>query len=227
MGLDINFYPYSSPILLTDDIYQAYGGDLTIASTAQRQAAYWLAEEKASEDIDSFLLPTIVTGTYAYTGGFIVLDHAYVWKIVETRFIDFDGDTYYTVVGTSNDYVNLFNQERGMVDISYALSNCSCSSAARPSPYKVQLVYQAGLTSGTSTRSDMLLALTTYTTIILNEIVGYGNEAPGDIGVQSFGNQQYRESRVGLLRTVFGTSAKAQFAHNLITRFRKMRWVSL
>jgi hypothetical protein len=73
----------------------------------------------------------------------------------------------------------------------------------------------------------MLLALTTYASIILNEIVGYGNESPGDMGVQSFSNQEYRETRKTLLRTSFGTSARAQFAHGLITRFRKMRYVSL
>jgi hypothetical protein len=226
MGLGIDFYPYNNPIVLTDDIYQAYGGDLTVASTAQRQAAYWMAEEKASEDIDSFLLPTIVTGTYPY-GSVIVLDHAFVHTIYTTKFLDFEEAIYFTVAGLGNSYVNLFNQERGMVDISYALANCQCSSSLRPTPYKVQFAYQAGLTSGTSFRPDVLLGLTTYATIILNEIVGYGNESPGDIGVQDFSNQQYRESRKTLLRTTFGTSAKAQFVHSVFNRLRKLRYVSL
>jgi len=223
----MNFYPYSAPIILTDDLYQSYGGDLTVASTYQRAAAYWLAEEKASEDIGSFLLPTIVTGTYRYDNNVLVLDHAWAHRLLLTRFIDFEEDIYFTVTGTANEYVNLFNQERGMVDISYALANCKCSSHSRPSPYKVQVVYEAGLTSGTSFRPDMLLALTTYASIIINEIVGYGNESPGDMGVQEFSNQQYREKRKTLLNTAFGSSARAQFAHNLITRFRKMRYVSL
>ena len=93
--------------------------------------------------------------------------------------------------------------------------------------YNVQIVYTAGLPSGTSFRSDVLLALTTYADIVINEITGYGNEAPGDIGVQDFSNQQYRESRVQLLRTQFGTSARAQFASKLLTSLRKMRYVGI
>ena len=223
----MNFYPYTNPIILTDTIFLLYGGDTGTSVSGQRDAAYWIAEEKASEDFDSFLLPTIVTGTYLYNGNVIILDHAYVHQIYITRFIDYEEDIYYTVSGTGNEYVNLFNQERGLLDISYALSNCKCSSHSRPAPFKVQVVYQAGLTSGTSFRPDVLLGLTTYTTIILNQIVGYGNEAPGDIGVQDYSNQEYRESRKTLLRTTFGTSAKAQFVHSMFTRFRKMRYVSL
>ena len=224
---NINFYPYSAPIVITDDIYQAYGGDLSVGKTEQRQAVYWIAEEVASEDINSFLLPTIVSGTYLYQSNVIVLDHAFVRRVIITRFIDYEEDIYYTISGTGNEYINLFNQERGMVDISYALTNCQCSSHLRPNPYKVEIVYEAGLTSGTSFRPDMLLALTTYSSILMNEIVGYGNESPGDMGVQNFSNQEYRETRKTLLRTRYGTSARAQFVHRLLDRFRKMRYVSL
>jgi hypothetical protein len=227
MGIDINQYPYDNPIILTDDIYQLYGGDLTIASTLQRQAAYWMAEERASEDINTFLLRTIVTGTYLYDGSTIVLDHAYVHQLYVTRFLDYEDDIYYTVSGSANSYLNLFNKERGMVDISYALTNCNCSTSSRPSPYKVQIVYQTGLSSGTSFRPDVLLGLTTYASLILNEIVGYGNESPGDMGVQEFSNQQYREKRKYLLNTTFGNSAKAQFVHRMFTRLRKLKYVSL
>jgi len=223
----LNFYPYTNPIILTDTIFLLYGGDTGTSVSGQRDAAYWIAEEKASEDFDSFLLPTIVTGTYLYNGNVIILDHAYVHQVYITRFRDYEEDIYYTVSGTGNEYVNLFNQERGLLDISYALSNCKCSSYSRPAPFKVQVVYQAGLTSGTSFRPDVLLGLTTYATIILNEITGYGNEAPGDIGVQDYSNQEYRESRKTLLRTTFGTSAQAQFVHNMFNRFRKHRFVSL
>jgi hypothetical protein len=71
------------------------------------------------------------------------------------------------------------------------------------------------------------LGLTTYADIILNEIQGYGNEAPGDIGVTDYRNQQYSESRVALIRTAFGTSARAQFVHRLFIKFRHHRWVGL
>ena len=48
-----------------------------------------------------------------------------------------------------------------------------------------------------------------------------------NIGVESFRNQQYSEQRVAMIRTVFGTSARAQFIHKLLTRWRKYRKVGL
>src|SRR5512139_1680824 len=116
--LEINFYPYSAPIILTDDLYETYAGSdlLQVTSVGQRNAAYWLAEIKATEDIGTFLQKTIVTGTYSYAH-VINLDHAYVHRVIRTTFIDFEEDRYYIVTGTSNEYVNLLNQDRGIVDI--------------------------------------------------------------------------------------------------------------
>jgi len=223
----MNFYPYNSPIILTDDLFSVYSdGSLTGTASGIKEAAYWMAEEKASEDISSFLLPTIVTGTYPYSQ-FIILDHGWVDAVYITRFIDFEGDVYYTVSGTSNVYVSLYDDERGILDLQYAVRNCQCHSNLRPNPYKVQVVYQAGLPSGTSYRPDVLMALAAYTTIALNEFIGYGNEAPGDIGVEEYSNQQYREKRRGMLNTVFGDSPKARWAWRQLTRLRRYRYVSL
>ncbi|GAF73015.1 unnamed protein product, partial [marine sediment metagenome] len=70
-------------------------------------------------------------------------------------------------------------------------------------------------------------ALSTYSDIIMNEIMGFGNEAPGGVGVQEFSNQGYREIRTKLGKTGFGSSARAQFVSNLLTSFRKHRYVKL
>jgi hypothetical protein len=226
--LEINWYPYSAPIVLTDDIYETYAGSdlLTQTSVGQRTAAYWLAEIKASEDIGTYLQKTIVTGTYGYFP-VINLDHAYIHRIIRTTFIDFEEDRYYVIAGTSNVYINLVNQERGIVDIANAVSNCHCHSANLVSPYKVEFVYETGLYSGTTYQPDMLLGLSTYARIILNEMIGFGNEAPGDIGVQSYKNQEYSENRVKLINTTLGSSAQANFVHKMLTRFRKLKYVGL
>jgi len=222
----MNFYPYNLPIILTDDIFNAYGGNIILGSTDQRQAAYWMAEERASEDLDTFLLPTWVTGTYPYTGPMLILDHSYVHQVSMTRFIDFQGSNYFSISGTSNVYLSIYDDLRGVLDIAQIVSNCNCHSANRMYPYQVQVVYQAGLPSGTSFRPDVLLALSTYATIIMNEIIGFGNESPGDAGVVEYSNQSYRERRKGLINTVFGSSAKANFAYRQLSRLRKRRYVS-
>lgn len=221
----MDIYPYSAPIILTDVIFAAYGGNVADSSATQRTNAYWLAEMAASEDLNTFLLPTVYTGTYLYKPT-LILEHAWVQAVLSTRFIDNEETTYYTVNGTDNVYVDLLLPERGVVRVDAIVGTCNCHSHGEY-PHQVQVVYRAGLNSGTSYKPDILLALTTYAQIILNEIVGYGNEAPGDVGVQEFKNQQYSEKRVGLIRTTFGTSAKAQFAHRLLTKLRKRRFVGI
>jgi hypothetical protein len=221
-------YVYSSPIILTDELFSAYGGHTDNTSDGQRKAAYWIAERTLSEDLETYLLPTIVTGTYLYNplDKFLVLDHTRVTRVIKTSFIDTEEAVYWSQLGTDNVYLSLRDGERGLVDIHWVLGNCNCSSHSR-FPYKIQEVYEAGFSSGTSYRADILLALTTYADIILNEIIGYGNESPGDIGVQNFSNQQYTEERVKLTKTAFGSSARAQFIKTQIEKHRRKRHVGL
>jgi len=155
------------------------------------------------------------------------MDYRYINSVGLVRFFDEEETMYWSQTGTTNYYVSIRGDgKRGILDIDYWVSHCNCCTAGQ-FPYKVQVIYNAGLQSGTSYHPDVLLALTTYADIILNEITGYGNEAPGDIGVQYYSNQEYRESRVALLRTQFGTSARAQFATKLLTRLRKLRFVGM
>ena len=220
-------YPYSSPIILTDAIFIAYGGHTGTTTTAQRNAAYLISEMLATEEVGSFFLPTTITGTHIPDSSPLTLDYGYVNAVNLVRFIDEEDTVYWSQAGTDNYYVSIRgNGKRGQIDIDYLVAHCNCCSAGQY-PYKVQVVYNAGLQSGTSYHPDVLLALTTYADITINEIIGYGNEAPGDIGVQEFSNQQYKESRVALLRTTFGTSARAQFATKLLNRLRKLRYVGM
>lgn len=216
----MNFYPLSSPIIMTDAIFTQYGGHVGNSGPLQRQAAYLMAEEAASDDLSTLLLPVIVTGTYFFNPSQLqkglMLDYGQVHRVISTSFIDFDETVYWTQAGTGNDYVALRDAEYGVLDINYILNNCKCANSARPYPYQIKIVYEAGLPTGTANHSKYLMALTIYSDLMLQEIIGYGNEAPGDIGVQQYQNQEYREQRIGLIRTNFGTSARANLAHRLL-----------
>ncbi len=222
------FYPYNSPIVMTDAIFTAFGGITGSSVAAQRTAAYRIAEMFMSEDLETYLTPTIVTGTYNFDDR-LVLDHAYVNYVSLLRFFDLEERLYWTVSGTANVYASLRDTgEYGIVDLHQVLMNCQgCWAAHGILPYKIQVVYNTGMSSGTSYQSNILLGLTTIAQIMVNEIIGFGNEAPGDIGVQSFSNQGYSERRVGLLRTIYGSSAKANFVHNLLSPIRPYRYVGL
>lgn len=227
-----DIYPYNTPIILTDAIFQKYMGLVVFGSSTpeMRQIAFVLAEEAVTDDIGTLLLPTIVTGTWSYDQLVfhpLVTDFAYVNQVILTRFIDFEENIYYTVSGTANEYVSLRDDTYGIIDINYMLSNCHCSTSLNPYPYQIQVVYKAGLSSGTSFNPKVLMALSTYADLVLNQMEGYGNEADGLVGVDNFKNQDYSEVRHNLKRTIFGSSARAQFVSDLLTGLRKHRYVGL
>jgi len=221
-------YPYSSPIILTDDIFQKYNGNINASTPELRQIAFTVAEEKVSEDISTFLLPTTVTGTFSFEHTRpIITDYAYVNQVNVVRFLDTEEDIYYSVTGTNNVYVSIRNDTYGIIDIHSVWLNCQCSNRWGLYPYKVQVSYTAGLPTGTASSPNFLLALTTYADMVLNQIEGYGNEAEGLVGVDQFKNQDYSEVRHQLVRTSFGSSARAQFVSDLLVKYRKHRFVRL
>jgi hypothetical protein len=218
-------YPYANSILMDDNTFQKYGGLLADSMPEMRQAAYQIAEMFVSEDLDTFLLPTTVTGSYNYSPR-LLLEHTYVTQVHELQFFDLSNTLYWTVAGTGNVYASLRNNgDYGIVDLHQTLSHCGgCGTSF---PYRISCSYTAGLSSGTSSQPSVLMALTMVSKIMLNEMIGFGNEAPGDIGVQSYSNQNYRENRVSLLRTSYGTSAQAQLVHKLLSPLRLRKYVGL
>lgn len=220
-------YPYTSPIILSDIVYANYGQDVTKGNSGQRKAAYIIAEKFVWTDLDTFLKPTDVTGTFHYVGQHsVMLDYAYINQIHWVRFIDTEENIYWTITGTNNVYVSLRDDTYGIVDLDWIISNCGCHSAGVSSPYQIQIAYNAGLPTGVSMQSDHLLALSMYADIILNEIVGYGNEAPGDARIDQFSNQSYSEVRK-LKNTTFGGSPRANFVNKLLQDLRKYRYVGI
>lgn len=221
----MKLYPYSTAFIINDNVFQAYGGSLANTATEQRKAAYWLAEVAATDDLGTFLKPTTVTGTFMPRNP-LMLDYGYVNAVYSVKFLDFDKDVYYTINATPNDYAAIRDPVLGTLDVDYFYSLCgTCQS--RGIPYQLEIAYNAGLPTGTSIMPNVLLALTTYSQIMLNEIIGYGNESPGDIGVEDYQNMGYRENRIGLFRTAYGSSPKALFAHQLLSGLREYRQVGL
>lgn len=221
-------YPYSSPIIMTEPIFQQYGGDINGSRPETRQIAYVIAEEAVTDDIGTLLLPTIITGTASWNLiNPIITGYGYVSRVNLVRFLDIQERVYFTASGTANVYVSLRDDTYGIIDIHHIFANCRCISSVNPYPYQVQYVYEAGLPTGTANNPKFLLALTTYTDMVLNQIEGYGNEADGLVGVSEFKNQDYSEKRHNLKRTIFGSSARAQFVSGLLTKYRKHRFVKL
>lgn len=200
----MNVYPHSSPIILTDAIFNLYGGKIGTFSSGQRNAAYWLAEKQATKYIGTFLLPTIVTGTYAY-GGMVVTDYGYVHQILSVNTLSVGGNCE---ISSNSGCAWIWDDTYGYVNTSCLNSYSNCGFGGIPR--QVQLAYQAGLPTGTANQPDILLALTMAAQITLNEMTFPSmNEGVGDVGITEFTSLDYRETRKSWKNTVFGASAKA------------------
>lgn len=209
-------YPYYSPIILNDQIFSLYGGRGTGSfSFEQLQIAYQSAEHQATAYIGTFLLPTIVTGTYSTVPTLtqrIATDYGYVNRILDVS-IKTQKLTYSAGAEllTSQGAAFIYDDTFGYVDV-YRLQNiCGCPYSGN-FPYQYQITYEAGLPTGTATLPLMLQALTMAAQIHLNEmypgVVGM-NEGTADVGIQEFESFSYHERRTAhaLVNTVFGGSA--------------------
>ena len=217
-------YPHSSAIIMTDDIYQMYGGDVSKGTFAQRQAGYLIAEKQMTSHIGSFLLPTIVTGTFPWPNGFhLVLPYGFINSIPSVTALNQESMCNCNLDEHSG-CAFIWDDGYGYIDVRRVASGVlSCSCAIEP-PYQVRVVMNAGLPTGTALQADMLLALTIATEINLNRIIDpWANEGTGDIGIEEFSNLQYREKRKGLRNTAFGNSAKANEVALLTRNLRKKR----
>lgn len=236
----MQIYPFSSPIILTDDIFVAYGGKTGTFTATQRQTSYLIAEMQVSNYIGTLLLPTNVTGTFPYMGSNLIpTDYGYVHQlnnvVVKSRNL---ADT--TCSLTDNSACGyIYEDTFGYVDFKQVSSICGARCyygglfVPTDYPYQIQISYQAGLPTGTANQPPFLEALTIIAQIDLNEKdpgnAGM-NESTGDVAVQEFHSLDYIEKRGkhSLVKTALGESAKAMRAKRLIDMsIRKARKVLL
>ena len=141
---------------MTDSSFLLYGGMTGTSSDLQRQIAYGLAEEQMTEYLQSFLIPTVVTGTYLWRGGNpIILDYGNITNIYLVAISSHDESNRCAMTYVTGCFSIRGDGKYGAIDVQ-ALANCSgCGQIVSP-PYNVQIVYESGLQTGTSFGNSML-----------------------------------------------------------------------
>ena len=220
-------YPFRSPIILKRNIFVDYGGLAGSFSDDILTNSFWLAEMQVTSYIGTPLLPVIVTGTYGATSPRIATDYGYVHRILSTSVFSQQSSMNCNLDSKSG-CAYIYSDTFGYVDWRQLSSICGCGDAS--SSYQVQLVYEAGLPTGTANMPSILEALTIMAKIDLNEkspgSVGI-NEGSGDVAIQGFRSLDYTEERAAhsLIRTSLGSSPQAMRAKLLldvsITKARK------
>lgn len=206
-------YPYGSPQILTDEVFLLYGGETGTSTAAERQAAYLMAEEQASEHLKAFVVPTIATGSAnRISGHSFYTENGWVHTILLIQLE--------TVTNTNPYTTKIYTGTAAILDSQYGYINIY-----NPAMYgclqRVTVSYESGLPTGVYTNPSVLQSLTIAAQINLNELdVSLSNESTADIGVQQFSNQSYAEIRTKMGKNAFGDSALAQRASRLIKRYR-------
>lgn len=212
----MNLYPYDYPLILTSDIYLQYGGQTGTMTDAQLNSAFLTAETRVSKYIGTFLLPTVITGTYTYKGSrFIATDYGYVNQILSASLLTYDGNTRCNL--TSKEGCAIIRDDTyGYIDYINTQSACGCLTSITPA-YQFQIAYEAGLPTGTANHPNVLHALTIIAEEAINEMqYPRAGEAVGNRAVMEWGDQDYREIRKDWKRTVLGVSARAAYAAELL-----------
>lgn len=212
----MNVYPFNSPIIMDESIYIEYGGQSGSASATQLSSSFLIAEQKVSKYIGTLLLPTIVTGTYPYNRhNFIATDYGYVHRVPSAKIFSTTPLSKTCTLKEDSGCVYIFEDTYGYLDFSCINSICNCSGWK--SPYQYQIVYEAGLPTGTANQPGILHALTIVSELSLQEMLyPRANESQGDRGILEWSSLNYKEKRKDWPKTVLGQSARAGLAADLI-----------
>lgn len=226
-------YPFNAPIILNNQEYINNGGQTGSFSHTQLQSSYWLAEMQVSQYIGTLLLPTIVTGTYPFLYKTrLGTDYGYVSRILATHILTRANSNTCDLRSTDG-CAYIYEDTFGYVDFKRLSSVCSACNwnwwmgspypayATSDVPYQIQLVYEAGLPTGTANQPGIMEALTIMAQIDLNEkvpgMVGQ-NETTGDMALTRFKSVDYNEGRKqsAFIKTNLGQSSRAMRAKMLL-----------
>lgn len=217
-------YPFTTSQIITDAIFVQYGGKTGTSLPADREVSYFLAEMGVSYYIGTLLTETILTGTSVFRGRQTQTDWGHVNSLDSITLISRDGDSSCQFTRTSScAYIN--ESSYGVIDVRL-VGSCGCGTLL-PNPFSVEYVYNLGLNSGSAYAPNVLRALVIVAQQDLNELMGFGNESPGDSRIESWSNQSYSEKRKLSVATSLGTSPQAAYAARLLKNMINYKYVGL
>jgi len=222
-------HAHLSPVILTDSMFFEMLPTLIVTgSSTHRDIAYLLAEQQMMQYLQTFLIPTIITGTYLWErpARSIRLDHCYVHTINRIKVTSFSGECDCDL--DENDACAVIRDTWGIIDArvtAYAV-RARCGACAPGYFYQALVTYSAGLPTGTSSQDKALhLALAKVAEINLIEIIdpGAAEGGPGDPGIESWSSLGYSQKRHQIIIYPWGSSPNANFAGRLVKHLKKIR----
>lgn len=224
-------YVHLSPVILSDSMFfEMLPTLVTTGTSTERQIAYLLAEQQMMQHLQTFLIPTFVTGTYLWPRPrkSIRLDHCYVRTINRIRVTSFSGECDCTL--DENDACAVIRNTWGLIDArvtAYAV-RARCGACASGVFYQAVVTYEAGLSTGTSSQDKGLhMALAKVAEINLIELIdpGAAEGGPGDPTIESWSSVGYSQKRKSedVIIYPWGGSPNANLAGRLVKHLKRIR----
>lgn len=222
----------TTPSILTEDIYEQYNGtNKNISTDDQRMAAFAIAESQMGDELRTPITQTTFTGTYTWPSYDVIeLEHTRLASVGSVTAVH---DTGCNCAADSIEISGcawIKHAEAGIIDvrecgntIKASCAGCNCGHGGRP--YQARVVYTAGLPAIAASDPRLRQALVIVADLALEQIVdpSGAESGPGDIGVQSYSSVGYSETRVTLKMTAFGSSARANYAANMVRHLKYKR----
>jgi hypothetical protein len=221
--------------VLDDSIFTAFGGDTDSSTAAQRNNAYQIAEQFAIEEIKTFLVPTTISGTFAWPQHDLRfnLPHTHVRSVSSLTAIHEAG------CDCADDQVELsgcawiIDSQAGIVDLRQCGDQsgqpsiaCGCTYRLHGEPLLYQIVYEAGIEAGlVAANASAKQGLTIAAELALEQITDpeAAEGGPGDPSLTNFSDTGYSATRQFLLMTAFGGSPRANYAARMLAPIKFKR----
>lgn len=226
----------TSPQILTEAIFTQYGGTTGTATAAQIQAAFAIAESQAAEEINTFVAPTVVTGTHSWPplGQALQLPYTHLNSVASVTAIHDAGcDCADDAIELSGcawilDYDGALVSLRECGDtLRASCSGCNCGNRYGGGPLQARIVATFGLPTAAASDPRLLMGLATAADLALQQMIDpAGAEGgAGDPGIKSFRSLSYSEMRADSSNkmTAFGDSTRANYAAKMLSNFKYNR----
>jgi hypothetical protein len=235
------YLPYlvTGTAILDDSIYASFGGDLDSTTAAQRNNAYQIAEQFAIEEIGTFLVPTTISGTFAWPQHDLRfnLPHTHVRTVTSLTAIHEAGCDCAADQVELSGCAWIIDHRAGIVDLRQCGENagqpsiaCGCTYRARGEPLLYQIVYEAGIEAGrVAANASAKQGLTVAAELALEQMIdpAAALAGPGDPSITSFSDTGYSQSYQFLTMTAFGGSPRANYAARMLAPLKFKRALRL
>lgn len=218
--------------ILNDDLFLAYGGQTGTTTPFQRQAAYMIAEQQAMAYLNTYLVPTTVTGSWRWAdyqtsiGNIVQLPVNFVKAVTGVIILHDESCSCepIEIVGCGT----VIDGSAGIVDISACgsvlkLSCGCCVNGIHSCPDRFRIGFTAGYGEGVIANNAMaMMGLVTAADIALEQLSSCSAEY--DPQITSFSDSGYSESRGSLRMTIFGGSVKDNYIARMLDglKFKKV-----